>query len=34
MIVGMVRVAVFQEIRPGAGAKTCEFVKKMLRELP
>ena len=31
MTVGMARVTVFQEIRPGAGFKTDYFVNEMLR---
>ena len=34
MTVGMARVTVFQEIRPGAGFKTGDFVKERLGRLP
>ena len=32
--VGVARDTVFQEVRPGAGFKTSDFVKKMLGGLP
>ena len=34
MHVGVARGTVFEEIRPGAGFKTGDFVKEKLRELP
>ena len=34
MTVGMARVTEFQEIRPGAGFKTGDFVKEMFGRLP
>ena len=34
MTVGMARVTVFQEIRPGAGFKAGDFVKETLGGLP